>query len=631
MLNAVRIWILFSTLLVAAGWILSALHELNRAGYGVVLALAAIATVFWQRKTGWKPKKNLRQLFQKLKKRFKQPAPLLFLLLALLSFLGGVLYAPSNGDSNAYRIPRVLHWLAAQQWHWIHTFDSRMNIAACGFEWLSAPLILFAHTDRPVFLINAVSYCMLPGLIFSVFTRLQVRPRTAWWWMWILSSGWCFAMQAGSVVNDSFAAIYALAAVDFALRAKERDSATDLWISMFAAALLTAAKQTNIPLVLLWFIAAWPALSLLKRRFISSVAVTAIALLVSVLPTTFFNWHHSGNWMGFTANGFASSPAKISPFWGIIGNTFCILIQNLLPPFFPWAEKWDASMERFVATPFGQHFASFEHFGRLSFGKHGVNEGNAGIGLLICIFILISIFAAHRISKKIGGGIIADHRQRRWLRVIPWALLLIFMAKVGSYENARQLAPYYPFFFAIFLVKPAHTVLARCRWWQRTGLFLMLFTLALLVIARSRPLFPAQTILHCLHAAFPNSHLITRAEFSFNVRSSVVQKQREWVNDKLVGKQLLGYATTIGSAEPGLWFPWGQRRVIRVTPDDSTETLRARGIHFVVVDSLALNFSRETIEQWMEKFDGKLVGQIDFRTQPNLPTTYLYLVELENP
>ena len=100
----------------------------------------------------------------------------MFLLIAALSFLGGCLYPPLNYDANAYRLPRVMHWLWAGQWAWIHVFDARMNIAACGMEWLSAPLILFSHTtDRLLFLINWVSYLMLPGLLFSVFTRLQVR------------------------------------------------------------------------------------------------------------------------------------------------------------------------------------------------------------------------------------------------------------------------------------------------------------------------------------------------------------------------------------------------------------------------------------------------------------------------
>ncbi|HTA95953.1 MAG TPA: hypothetical protein VK769_07495, partial [Verrucomicrobiae bacterium] len=99
-----------------------------------------------------------------------------FLVLALLSVIAGLIYVPADGDSNAYRIPRTLEWLGAGQWHWIRTLDIRMNIAGCNFEWLSAPLILFTGSFRFIFLINWISFLLLPGLIFSVFTRLQVRP-----------------------------------------------------------------------------------------------------------------------------------------------------------------------------------------------------------------------------------------------------------------------------------------------------------------------------------------------------------------------------------------------------------------------------------------------------------------------
>ena len=50
MLNAVRIWILLSAWLVGAGWILSALHQLNRAGYAMVFALAGATVFFWCKK-----------------------------------------------------------------------------------------------------------------------------------------------------------------------------------------------------------------------------------------------------------------------------------------------------------------------------------------------------------------------------------------------------------------------------------------------------------------------------------------------------------------------------------------------------------------------------------------------------
>lgn len=358
MLNAVRAWILLSALLCGAGWVLSALHELNRGGYLVVFAIAAIAGVWRWRNFKWQSWETIHRARHKLLHRFRRPGALLFLALALMALTGGMLYVPNNGDSDAYRIPRVLHWLGQNQWHWIHTFDFRMNAAACGWEWLSAPLILFTRTDRFLFLINWLSYLMLPGLIFSVFTRLRVRARVAWWWAWLLSSGWCYTMQAGSVGNDSFAVIYALAAVDLALRARKSGRTGDLLLSLLAVALLTDTKQTNLPLVLLWFIAAWPGLKLLLKQPVVTVAMVAVSLLVSIVPMTVLNLKHQGTWTGIPMN--ASNLHLDSPFWGIIGNAFCIPLQNLLPPVFPWVESWNATMEHFVQTPFGSHFASFE-------------------------------------------------------------------------------------------------------------------------------------------------------------------------------------------------------------------------------------------------------------------------------
>src|SRR6185369_1275148 len=229
MQTLVRLWILLSTILVGSGWMLSAFHILNPIGYDLVLAIAIAAFFLWQRKTKWRP--HPRRWWQS-RRRFRRSAPLIFLALAVLTLVAGALYPPSNGSSTAYRIPRVMHWLAAEQWHWIRTLDIRINIAGCGFEWLSAPLVLLTHTDRLLFLTNWFPFLLLPGLVFSVFTRCGVRPRTAWWWMWLLPSGYCFVMQAGSTLNDAFGAIYALAAVDFALRARANNRIGDVWFAL---------------------------------------------------------------------------------------------------------------------------------------------------------------------------------------------------------------------------------------------------------------------------------------------------------------------------------------------------------------------------------------------------------------
>ena len=44
-----------------------------------------------------------------------------------------------------------------------------------------------------------------------MLTRLGVRPRAAWCWMWLFPSGYGYVLQAGSVVNDMFGALLVLA------------------------------------------------------------------------------------------------------------------------------------------------------------------------------------------------------------------------------------------------------------------------------------------------------------------------------------------------------------------------------------------------------------------------------------
>ncbi len=234
MINSLTIWIWFCAYLNCAGWFLSAIHELNEAGYAAVL-LIGIATLILFKKSFFPSDLSCQHQnfsFKKVSRRFKKPFPSTYLILSVMIFIGGVLYAPSNYDGLAYRLPRVLHWLAAGHWHWIHTDFPRLNTRDCGIEWLSAPLLALFKTDRLLFLINFVSFLFLPGLIFSVLTRLGVRHKVAWYWMWIIPSGYCFIIQAGGIANDSFAAPFALAAIDFALRAKISKSPGDLFNSV---------------------------------------------------------------------------------------------------------------------------------------------------------------------------------------------------------------------------------------------------------------------------------------------------------------------------------------------------------------------------------------------------------------
>lgn len=636
MFTVLRVWIVLSVVLVSAGWVLSALQQLNRTGYGVVFFLSAAGFCFWQWQSRWRPRINPVRLFQKFRKRFIRPAPMLFLILSAGTFAGGALHPSVNGDSYAYRIPRVLHWLGAEQWHWIHTGDLRMNIAGCGFEWLAAPLILFTHSYQSIFLINWISFLLLPGLIFNVFTQLGVRSRVAWWWMWLLSSGWCYVLQAETDINDSFAVIYALGSLAFARRARRSGRMADWWFSLLCAALLTGTKQTCIPLVALWVIAVWPGWRPMCQRPKRTLAVVAVAGLISALPLIAISLHRTGNWMGISDRSAAMSgwgwtnTTVDSPVWGIIGNTFCLTVQNLKPPVFPWANGWNAAMQHFVHTPAGAHFASFESFALLD---NSTRESNAGIGLGVCLLVVISLGWARKLKSAADqrGGV-ETGRQNRMLRLAPWGLLLLFMATVGTYQNARQLAPYYVFLFPSLLVASGHARLVRQTAWQWLACSVMAITVLLLVVSRGHPLFPAQTLFGWWQKKYPHSRIATRLAASYATQTFWQTQVNAFQNDLPPGETTIGYYSTFNCiVEPGLWSPFGSRRVERVLPGETKAQLRQRRIVCVIVDEQALLHSNQSIGEWLQVYDAELVKEVAFMTQWKQPLRHLYLIHLNHP
>ncbi len=134
-----------------------------------------------------------------------------------------------------YRMPRMLHWLANGGWLWIHTYNQRMNYSATGWEWAAMPLLLLRGNTSWFFLLNVISYLLLPGLVFAVLRQFSVGGRVAWTWMWLFPCGLNFVMQAGSGANDTISVVYLLSALYFAGRARTRRSIEDVRWSVISA------------------------------------------------------------------------------------------------------------------------------------------------------------------------------------------------------------------------------------------------------------------------------------------------------------------------------------------------------------------------------------------------------------
>src|SRR3954451_17140051 len=92
------VWILSCVFFSCLGWLLSAIHQLNRAGYGVAVLLGIFALLALRSRINFPRAPRL----LKLRKRFSRFWPLSFLVMATMVFAGGSLYAPINYDGLAY-------------------------------------------------------------------------------------------------------------------------------------------------------------------------------------------------------------------------------------------------------------------------------------------------------------------------------------------------------------------------------------------------------------------------------------------------------------------------------------------------------------------------------------------------
>ncbi len=628
-LPLVRLWIWVSVFASAAGWTLSALGQLNRAGYGI--ALAVFILLMWVARREWSGMPGGKNGgWAKIRRRFCRPLPLCFAALAALILLGGVLYPPTSYTGLNYREARVLQWLSHDHWLWIHTANYRMNDRACGIEWLTAPLLLFTKSDRALFLVNFLPFLLLPGLVYSVFTRLGVRARVAWQWMWLLPTGYNFLLQAGGISNDTFPAVYALAAVDFAARAWSSRRTADVWHSLMAAALLTGAKASNLPLLLPWAILIFAVLPLLRRKPAASVVLVLLAAGVSFLPTALLNMHYcNGDWSGLSIE--RPGMEMKSPGVGVWGNALLLAFNNLVPPLCPLAGWWNqnalAILPHLIAAPLRANFEQgFEIIGELQ------TEDWAGIGFGLSLLLIASLIAAR--FRHSGGATLPALRPVipsafcRLVLVAPWIALLAYSMKSGMVTPQRLIAPYYPLLLPLLLMAPGQSHVVRRRSWRWLSVGVLLLAFVVLILSPDRPLWPAKTILSGLHERYPDQRLITRA-----LKVYTVYSQR---NDPLAEVRALlprdlktvGFIGTVDDTDISLWRPFGERRVEHFLLTDSPEEI-CRQVRYVVVGGYHLHEQGTSFEAWLNRSGAEWVGTVHAMVKVNEGLQPWYVVRFK--
>ena len=569
--------------------------------------------------------------------------------MAGLIVLGGILHPPNNYDALSYRIPRILNWLAENQWHWIHTQDARMNVRICGSEWLLTPFLALTKSDRWVFLINIACYLLLPGLLFSAYSRLGLRKKVAWQWMWLIPSGYNFILQAGGSANDILGAVYVLAAMSFALRARQTRRWSDVGMAILAAALLTGSKSSNLPLLLPIGLALLPVLRLLLTNLKASFAVGAVAILVSIIPTSIINIKYSGDWTGSALESRGSlnplsenadtpknehttgdQPEFVfmasNPLMGISGNTLMVLCDNLLPPIFPPAKWWNAHVTSWLPEFYRSRLKDNFTYAFL-FVRELPGEETTGLGFGVCWLLVFACVAAW-IYRRAAGRSLPPHKMDWQLSLLRWSpvlAMLVFMSKNGMAAATRLLVPYFVLLIPALLAGNAQLLVIRRGWWRKASLAVYLLAYVVVILAPERPLWPAQTILATIERQWPDNRMVKRAQTVYAVyadRYDVFAPIRDALP---ADARTVGFVCIYDEAGASLWRPFGQRRIRQVLLSDKREALNRWGINYIV----ARNFGPRS-DSWLKEINGERVNQISLSLFASRPPITWDIVRLHH-
>lgn len=596
-----RVWLAYNAIAVTAGWILSGAGLLNRTAYAVLFAAGLAGAVLWFSRQS---SRRVRPMV--LCRRWRSWPALTFLLLVSAGVVGGCLYAPNNIDALAYRTPRVLHWLAEGRWHWIPAPYQRLNTRACGFEWATAPVFAILKSDRPLFLLNIAAYCLLPGFIFTILREVGVGGRAAVAWMWLFPTGYCFALQAGSIGNDLHGATLSAAAFAWALQARRhRDPVSAAW-SCVAISLMTGAKSSNIPLLLPWAFAVWPAIAPLLRRPLLAAVTASLALVTSLAPISILNQMHTGDWTGLKVEDAWIRPP--GPLICAAHNAGLLATQNLLPPILPGAGAINATVERILPESWKLRVDAFAENGRAAYAVREIpGEEHAGLGFGVSWLLILTLVHGLRRGRKWLTPFAHD-RVLLVLVLLPWVALAPYLARSGITTAGRILAPYYPWLLPAILVLGSAGTAVRERWFHYGTRAASILVLALVVLIPSRPLWPARTILSLLRAA-SGSRAIERASTVYEVyarRADVLAPLRKWIPDN---SPTIGFVT-VNDAEASLWKPYGHQRVRHLLISDRIEDLRSTGLRCVVAnsDDFIVQF-RRPVDEWVKDHGGRIVGR----------------------
>ncbi len=217
------------------------------------------------------------------------------------------------------------------------------------------------------------------------------------------------------------------------------------------------------------------------------------------------------------------------------------------------------------------------------------------------------------------------------LILAPWFLLLVFMAKISVFQNARYLAPYYPFLLPLMFRQRGYASLVRQRWWQWGAYGVTILALLLVIVSRQRPLWPGYAMARILESRPSGTAFAKRVRNAFAF-SDESPRTSNWLRQTLPpDEHTIGYAASIGYSEVALWHAPSVTSVWRFIPGDDLESLRAHQIKYLLVEPAFRNDEQgKKIMTQLFAQGAEIISKSDVHFGPESAPEELWLIRVRH-
>ncbi len=598
------LWLLWGAWCQICGWGLSALHCLSGWGYLATLPALFAAGSLWLKATAATGTAPEFSRLAKFRRRFSGPLPLIYLGIVALSLVSALLYTPWSFDAASYRLPRILYWWQAHHWYWIGTLDKRLDYSSCGFEWQMLPLLIFTRSDHLIFLLNWLPFLLMPGLVFTAFRTLGIGGPSARRWMWLLPSGFCYALQCSGLQNDGYTVDDTLAFIIFAALAFRLRQMTFLTLALLAVAMLTGAKLSNLPMLLPLGLLLLPALHAVKCFNWKMAVVLFITVGCSFIPLAFLCWKHTGDWTGDPADAYQVRPRSSAG--ALVANTIVFANDFAQPPIFPLAKKLNPRLKPLNQTPVMQwlHWAQPD-FSGIVFGN-AAYEGQAGLGCGLgwyLFFLLVGLWF-------VRPPPVAQTSELPWeWRLAPWAAwfsLMVMLSQIAFTHVTRYGAPFYPLLAVSLLSLPRIAALERRKIADVFAGISMLAVVPVILLTAARPLIPVERLAQYFHR--PALQTIAAQYHYWAIMRDDLAPMREHLPPNVTR---LGYAAGYRDTPYGLWKPFGTRVIVELGLPLGSCMPPPADLQYAVVTAKGLHERYQmSLAEWLSINRGKVVFEM---------------------